>query len=224
MKYLLAFIILISMSVAGNATQNIKTEADGYVTFYAATSGVTRVSVAGDRIRRIVNQDTQFEMVNDDETGDVFFRYVGEDLAVETGYIITEKGITISFQMTPRSGVSSQTVILTVKGGPEVSEQSRFEVSGGSGDSHASSLTAFVRKIILEKIGNRTPPASNGRSAVIVMRANGLVGKVYSVKTTPSSPYLRPQTYYKNGVLAVWMQPIAQRSAGRAWVIVVERR
>ncbi|OUS06293.1 hypothetical protein A9Q96_09970 [Rhodobacterales bacterium 52_120_T64] len=224
MKHLLAFIILISTSVVGNASQNINTEADGYVTFYAATSGVTRVSVAGDRIRRIVNQDTQFEMVNDDETGDVFFRYIGENLTVETGYIITEQGITISFQMTPREGVPSQTVILTVKGGPEVSEESRFEVSGGSGDSHASSLTAFVRKIILEKIGSRTPPSPNSRTAAIVMGASGMVGKVYSVKTTSPSPYLRPQTFYKDGVLAVWMQPLAQRSAGRAWVIVVEKR
>lgn len=146
MRFLLAFIILIITSVAGYGAQNIKTKADGYVTFYAATSGVTRVSVTGDRIRRIVNQETQFEMVNDEETGDVFFRYVGENLVQETGYIITEKGITISFQMTPREGVSSQTVILNVKGGPEETEDSRFEVSGGNGDSHASSLTAFVRK------------------------------------------------------------------------------
>jgi len=195
MKYIIAVIILIGTATASLATQNIKTEADGYITFYAATTGVTRVSVAGDRIRRIVNQDTEFEMVNDDEAGDVFFRYIGEKLTAETGYIITEKGITISFQMTPRKGVSSQTVIITVKGGTEVSVESRFEVSGGSGDSHASLLTAFVRKIILEKIGSRTPPSSNGRSAVIVMRATGMVGKVYSVKTAPSSPYLRPQTY-----------------------------
>jgi len=224
MKYLLALTILVLTGLACNAAQNINTKPDGYITFYAATEGVTRVSIMGDRIRRIVNQDTQFEMVNDEETGDVFFRYIGESLAVEAGYIITEKGITISFQMTPRRGVTSQTVIVNVKGGPEVSDETRFEVSGTSGDSHASSLTAFVRKIILEKIDRRTPPSTNSRNAVIVVRGSGMTGKVYSVKTTASSPYLRPQTYYKDGVLAVWIQPVSQRSAGRAWVIVVEKR
>lgn len=224
MKYLLALTILILTSVAGNAAQNINTKPDGYITFYAATEGVTRVSVAGDRIRRIVNQDTQFEMVNDEETGDVFFRYVGEGITAETGYIITEKGITISFQMTPRRGVTSQTVIVKVKGGPEVTEETRFEVSGTSGDSHTSSLTSFVRTIILEKIGSRKHPSSNSRNAVIVVRGSGIVGKVYSARTTASSPFLRPQTFYEDGVLAVWIQPVSERSAGRAWVIVVEKR
>ena len=59
--------------------QNITVSEDQTVRFLVSTSGITRLSVVDDRVRKIVNdtRSTNFELQNDESTGDVFMRYIG---------------------------------------------------------------------------------------------------------------------------------------------------
>ena len=97
---ILTVIVAVCLMLMGQvawATQNVTTEPNGSVGFNVSTSSVTRLSIVGDRIRRIINPDSIFEMTNDEETGDVFFRAHTSGTGAETGYILTERGVTINW-------------------------------------------------------------------------------------------------------------------------------
>ncbi len=74
---------------AVHADQRLTTRPNGSVRISASAEEVTRISVAGDRIRRIIKDQTSFQEMNDETTGDVFLRYAGDKakLVPETGYI-----------------------------------------------------------------------------------------------------------------------------------------
>ena len=116
-RFVLAAIAVVFSSVCALAeTTRVRTVPDGEVRFNASINGPTRISVVGDRISRILQTDSAFEMVNDEGTGDVFLRFSGGELARENGYIVTESGVTIAFAMTPRPDLDMQTVLITVQG------------------------------------------------------------------------------------------------------------
>ena len=62
------------------AAERLSVLEDGLVRFNAATTGVTRVSVIGQRIKQIVSDGdmTMFESRADEDTGDLFLRYAGQ--------------------------------------------------------------------------------------------------------------------------------------------------
>ena len=77
MKPFLWLVVLIGLGLPVGVLakpQNITAREDQTVRFLVSTAGITRLSVVDDRIRKIVNdtRSTNFELQNDESTGDVF--------------------------------------------------------------------------------------------------------------------------------------------------------
>lgn len=209
------------------SAETIRVRPDGQIQFDYAVEGPTRLSVKGDRISKIIQADSQFEMVNDENTGDVFLRFTSGEPATGTGHLITESGHTIGFSMRPNSRLSTQTVLIELTGVPspeaaaQVSEPSvavaaGFAVDEGGSSSYSGGLVDFVQKAIAAKIGMRSAGANPRLTATYV--SGPYRARIQSVASGNS----RPQSFYTNRVIAVWVDDVA--SGGRRWVVVVENK
>jgi TraK protein len=241
-KRIFAFAVMCFFALAPNALQaeqRLSIHADKKAVFYAAAGGVTRISVVGDRIRKLIHDASSFETMNDEETGDVFMRYVGDQakLAPETGHIITESGVTIAYEITPRVSTDAETVVIEVTGGAKkaaasgatvtpaaASEAPPFlDAAADQGGGHSDGLVEFTRKVIVEHIGRKAPPKVGNGATVASEKSGGLRARVLVAKVGASGGYVRPQSYYNAKVVAVWVDHASLGPNERTWVVVVER-
>jgi hypothetical protein len=236
---LCAGMLALSLAFPAFAEQSLSTRPNGTVKISGSASEVTRISVAGDRIRRIIKDQSNFQEMNDESTGDVFLRYGGaqDKLAPETGYIITERGITISYELTPKANLGAETVVITVNGVSDSPAATRaagsaapkaapvFELAGAEGGGgYSSGLVALTRSVINKHIGGKAAPAKSHGAVVATESGNGLRARVIVASGGSSGRYVRPQDFYNSKVVAVWVQRNALARNERAWVVVVEKR
>lgn len=234
---------LLALSVASPALsdQKLTTRPNGTVRISGSATEVTRISLAGDRIRRIIKDQSQFQEMNDEATGDVFLRYGGpqDKLVPESGYIISERGITISYELTPKPNLGAETVVITVNGVPDSPAAITSSSAGGSGQrsapafelaagegggGYSSSLVALTRSVINKHIGNKAPPSRSHGAVVATENGSGVRAKVIVAAGGRSGRYVRPQDFFNRRVVAVWVQRNTLAANDRAWVVVVEKR
>lgn len=232
-------ICLSIMASAAMSEQKLDLRADKTASFWAAVGGVTRVSVEGDRIRKLVHDESTFETMNDEETGDVFMRYVGDQskLVPETGHIITESGATIAYEIKPKVSAEAETVIISIKGraakpaegsaassavsaepAPFLDETATSSGAGGYSDS----LVSFTRKMIVEHIGRKPPPKAGAGAVIATERSGGFKARVMVASGGAAGGLVRPQSYYTPKVLAVWVDKSSLGPNETAWVVIVE--
>ena len=222
----ISLFFLVSIPLVGQAAQSITAAADEKITFYASTEGVTRLSVANDRIRRIVNDDSAFEMTNDETTGDVFLRFSGNTARREDGYLITESGVTIGFTLRP-SNRAVEPVIITLRGVPATAEAELasgggdFDAGIGFSDNIAVMMTEIVRSIANEHLSGKSASGSNGR---VYKRTSGEGWKatIYIAAASTTGRLVREQEFYREGVRAIWVLKGQLAPSERTFVIVVE--
>jgi len=219
--------VLGNLALVGDAdARSLKVKPDGNVRFNASMDGPTRISVIGDRIVKIIQTDTQFEMSNDADTGDVFLRFIGTDAIKEAGYIVTESGHTVSFTLTPQKGAGSQTVLIELVGLPKPLDEIEadgdddgFEVDSASGGSgHANDLVVFTREAFNKRIGLTRAGSVTSKGVYQTYSKGGLRASMRSVSAAQGRP--SPQAFYTQRTLAVFIDNVTD--AGRVWVIVVE--
>lgn len=238
MKYfrtiLTSFLVLVSTAMFSAAdTLRLKVRPDEQVRFSASLTGTTRVSVVGDRIVKIIQSDSNFEMVNDEGTGDIYLRAISETSQEETGYLVTEGGHTIAFRMVPSKRVDMQTVLITLVGVSTSSAslnsktgattpKSAFVVDGGgstSGAGRIGQLVGMTREAISEKVGLKSAGA-NKLGMFSTFSKGGLRAKII-VASAPSGARPLPQKFYtSNRTLGVWVDEVVTN--GKVWVVVVE--
>ena len=225
-KYALALILTL-LATGVFAGQSYSVKPDGFIRLKVSLTGVIRISVKDDRIRRLVNDDSAFGMVNDAETGDVFLRFQGEEsFGAETGFIITEKGVTINYELR-RSSTATESILITVKGGPSPAREAETGfVSAppdfGTSDSYTGDLAQFIRSVILKKIGNRPAPKMKSESVISTMRAGRLRARVLVARAGRNGAQISHQSYFRSRVVAVWVDTPVLAPGGVTWVIVVE--
>lgn len=229
---------LLACLMAGSAlaeTVRITTQPDGQIRFNVSVDGPTRLSVAGDRISKVLQTESAFEMVNDEGTGDVFLRFAGGPVDKEAGYIVTESGVTIGFLMTPKEGVEMQTVLITVNGrrtGTGSSTPAGFAVNSSLSapatspvaaevpKSRTERLVDFVRLAHARRIADRAAgsrrPGSHGSYASGGLRAR--ISVASASNGTPPDPASLQSSNQR--ALAVWVDDHVDN--GKVWVIVVE--
>lgn len=230
MKHLLISLVamLLAATVAVAAPQNRSVKPDGTIVFDAATGGVTRISIAGDdRIKEMVATDSNFEPKSNAETGDVFLRFIGKGRAPsEDGFIVTEKGFTINYTLRPKS-TASETVLITLQTPKAVVTQdvpSRGLGAVSSGGGYVQSLTAFLRQVMVAHVDGRSPPAKRSGTVVASMRSGALRAKVIVAKAASNGAPIRPQSFFREGVVAVVVDRPRPGPGRRSFVIVVEQR
>ncbi|MBL1437796.1 MAG: type-F conjugative transfer system secretin TraK [Rhodobacteraceae bacterium] len=224
LKALIAIVAILSSSIA-HAGQTYAVMPDGEITFDVSTTGITRVSFTNDRIRRVVHGETDFEMTNDEATGDVFMRFVGIDPRNETGYFVTERGITIGYTLLPKDEPVSP-VLITINGVDEEPDpqdnEGNFGASVGFSDNVAASMADIVRVVAAEHVLGRAVPSGRDGRRIHNKKGEGWIAEVRIAVAGPDGRLVREQEFYKPGVLAIW---IAQSQLGpneRTWLIVVK--
>lgn len=223
MRFIVFTIVLLIAAADAEAAQRVTTDPDGTIRFNASTTGVTRISVAGDRIRRIVNDGSAFEMSNDEETGDVFFRSSGEADGAETGYIVTERGVTIGYRLTPVAR-TVEPVLVTIRGqAAETEEVGEFETGVGFSDNIASAMSEIIREVAAEHVIGKSPTGRDGR---IVARASGegWRARVQIAAAGQVGRLVREQDFYSAPVRAVWIARPTLGPEERTFVVIVEER
>ncbi len=214
------------------AAQNVRAAPDGSIGFNVSTSAVTRLSVKNDRIRRIVLDDSAFEMSNDAETGDVFFRVTRPTTASENGYIITESGHTIGFTLAATSRVVEPVIVtLTGVAAPAAptaqtasSGGSDFVGGGGFVDDVATSMTEIMRKVARDHIVGRSVPSGRNGKVIRTVNGTGWRAEVLIATAGASGRLVREQDFYGNRVQAVWVVQNSLPANGRTFVVVVKKR
>lgn len=239
----LAALLLSSLPGLASAEQHLTIALDKTAHFSASAEGVTRLSVEGDRIRKLVHGDSAFETMNDEETGDVFFRYVGDaaKLVPETGHLITESGATIAYEITPRASGDAETVVIAIKGqrAPAKASEGAGESAGASASGSdpdpfldpgstatsggaADGLVTFAREMIVKHIGRKPAPKLGNGAAVTSDRGQGFRARILVASGGTSGRVLRPQDYQGARVRAVWVEKTTLAPGERSWVLTVE--
>ncbi|MCF6276006.1 MAG: type-F conjugative transfer system secretin TraK, partial [Robiginitomaculum sp.] len=180
MKALIAMVAILSASLA-NAGQTYAVMPDGEITFDVSITGITRVSFTNDRIRRVVHGDTDFEMTNDEATGDVFMRFVGIDPRNETGYFVTERGITIGYTLLPKDEAVPP-ILITINGLEDQSapqdSAGDFGASVGFSDDVATSMADMVRSVAAEFVLGREVPSGRDGRRIKSKKGDGWIAEV----------------------------------------------
>lgn len=220
----LAFGVLVG--TGAQAAQTLSVEPDGSISFEVSTTGVTRISIKGDRIRRLVNTSSDFEVTNDPETGDLFLRYIGLDYfdTPETGFLVAESGVTIGYSIHAVEA-PVETVLISLVGverDERKDETSEFSDAFGYTDDIAKFVTGVVRDVARKHVLGRQVPSGRDGRIVRQIEGEGWTA-VLRVAVADQLPRLvREQEFYEAGVLAVWVQKPGLAAGERSWVIVVE--
>jgi len=227
----LAALMMTSAAIAG---QTLSTKPDGHVTIRTSITDVTRIAIADDRIRRFVNTGSQYEMTNDEDTGDAFLRFIGAGRPeVESGFLITEKGHTLNYTFKP-GGEASATAIIEIKVSltnttdgltkPLLGKATGESSLQFGGDGHTASLTDFVRSVINDRLTSPPSPKAKNGAVVGSATAPGLRARILVGSGGKSGRILKHQTYYRAGVLSVWIDKVNLGPGERTWIIVLEQR
>ena len=155
---------LICMAAAGpaSAMQIIEAADHAELTAEVSATGVNRIALSHDRIRRVIRVPGGFETEHDPETGDLWLRPL---TALEAGasgrspvvlFIGTEKGFTYRLTLTPSARESAQILIRNGAARAEAAAQTawadpRIGVRGGP------RLVALVG--LIRAVARREPPA-----------------------------------------------------------------
>lgn len=231
--------LCLGVATAQAENQRLTASADGHVTFHAAVSGVTRVAIRDDRIRELVYAESNYEVKNDDTTGDIFLRYSGPGEGKDSGYIITESGNTISYTIEPRESFI-ETVLITVSGGKAASRaaaapspapppaasapvvRTTRAAPSATRKATTSPVDAFVSAVVSQGIDGTSPPDRSRNNALVKrFKSDDYMAEV-RVATARRDRVVDQSEYLKNGALAVWIAEPDLKAGEKSWVLVVK--
>ena len=195
-----------------------------------SATGVSRVAVAGDRIRRVVRSPGGFDVEHDAASGDLYLRpAAGLDPALDempadplpiTLFLGTERGFTYRLTATPDARPAAQVLIQNAAASVSPAEQAP---AGAARDARVAELVRMVRAVarretlpgyVVQSDPSR-PPAletwSGGRFTAHVLAAG------------PDTDAAALAERFGTGVAAVWVAAPQDRSArARIAVVVTE--
>ena len=155
---------LIYMGAAGSAAamQILEAADHGELAAEISATGVNRIALSHDRIRRVIRSPGGFETEHDPETGDLWLRptVAGQGAAAPEGsggepvvlFIGTEKGFTYRLTLTPTGRDSAQ--LLIRNGAALARAEAGAAAQTASADPRLAALVGLIRAV-----ARREPPA-----------------------------------------------------------------
>ena len=221
----LSAILAVAMASTGLA-QKRKVNPDETVNFSVSAVAVTRIAVKGDRIRRLINDQTAFEMTNDEETGDVFLRPVDKPTEPERGFLVTENGVTLGYVFkVVNKPVDAVLIEIAGKATPE--DESAALTNGDVGatgsftDDVASWATDAIRSVVADHVAGRTPKGRD-RSVVARARGKGWRAKVLIAAAGKEARLVTEREFSAPRVRAVYVVRHALAAGEKTFVIILE--
>ena len=190
----------------------------------ASATGVTRVALADDRIRRVIRSPGGFDIEHDAASGDLYLRPAeasdpaldgmpGDPLPV-TLFLGTERGFTYRLTLVPDARPSAQVLIRNAAAATETTAQ---ESAVAGRDARITELVRLVRAVAR----GETPPGyvmDAARPAIGSWRGTRFAAHVLAAGPDTEAAALAER--FGAGVAAVWV-PSSQGGATRNRIAVV---
>ena len=195
-----------------------------------SATGVSRIALGGDRIKRVIRSPGGFAVEHDPESGDLYLRPVAPELAggdPVTLFIGTERGFTYRLALTPADRDSAQILIRNA-------DAALAAVAGrgaGASGPRVAALVRLVRAVARREVlaGYRIVPgggeAPDGLTVIETWRGPRFAAHVVEAGAGAPDAAALAGTMSGAGarVAAVWLAPPgAGRSGGRLAVVVTE--
>lgn len=210
---------------AALSDQRIEVPQNGTVRFFLSEGGLTRVSVIGDRIGRVVTQDRSegLEIASDEETGDLYLRVAEGAHHQISGFLVLASGVTLKFHATPRD-VDAQTVLVTVNDGTTEHGPREIVVRESRGTGHVSELVAHMRAAIVDGIGSlETPdlPSSANVREVETLGVGSYEADVFAISGGPEGRRITRESLRREGALAIWVEKEDLAPGEVVWAVIL---
>ena len=198
----------------------------------ASATGVTRVALADDRIRRVIRSPGGFDIEHDAASGDLYLRPAeGLDPALDgmpgaplpvTLFLGTERGFTYRLSLVPDARPSAQVLIRNAAAATETTAQ---ESAVAGRDARVAELVRLVRALARGEV----PPGyvldaarvATGRAAIGTWR--GMRFTAHVLAAGPDTVAAALAERFGAGVAAVWVAaPQAGQARDRIAVVVTE--
>ena len=137
---------LATVAPPARAMQILEAVDHGELAAEISATGVSRIALGGDRIRRVIRAPGGFAVEHDPKSGDLWLRPAAPALgpegihAPETLFIGTERGFTYRLTLTPTMRDSAQILIRNADAGPA-------GVAAGAADASGPRVAALVRLV-----------------------------------------------------------------------------
>ena len=202
-------------------------EAADHAEFEAAISatGVSRVALADDRIRRVIRSPGGFDVEHDAASGDLYLRPpegtgpeadAGTALPI-TLFLGTERGFTYRLTLTPDARPSAQVLIRNAAAADPVGQAT----AGPMHDARVSELVRLVRAVARREVlpGYVVEPGPSGHQVIETWRGARFVAHVLE-----AGPDIDAATFaerFGTGVAAVWVAASRSRVTRERTAVVV---
>ena len=197
-----------------------------------SATGVSRVALADDRIRRVIRSPGGFDVEHDAASGDLYLRPLeAADPALEestatplpiTLFLGTERGFTYRLTLTPDTRPSAQVLIQNAAAAAETTAQA---TAGAARDARVAELVRLVRAAARREIlpGYLVEVARSGRGSrtIETWRGARFTAHVLAADTDIDATSLVDR--FGSGVAAIWVaSPRARAPRERIAVVVTE--
>ena len=205
-------------------------EAADHAELEAAVSatGVSRVALADDRIRRVIRSPGGFDVEHDAASGDLYLRppegpVPEADAATAlpiTLFLGTERGFTYRLTLTPDARASAQVLIRNAAAAVAGSVAPAAASPGGR-DARVAELVRLVRAAARRESlpGYVVDSESSGRQMIETWRGSRFVAHVLTAGPDTAAPVLAER--FGTGVAAVWVAAPRDRVARERIAVVV---
>ena len=190
-----------------------------------SATGVSRVALANDRIRRVIRSPGGFRVEHDATSGDLYLRPPeGPGSEVDAGaalpitlFLGTERGFTYRLTLTADARASAQVLIRNAAAARPV-----MQAEGSpERDARVAELVRLVRAVARRESlpGFVAETDLSGRQAIEVWRGVRFVAHVLAAGPHADAPVLAER--FGNGVVAVWVADAGGTETGERIAVVV---
>ena len=192
-----------------------------------SATGVSRVALANDRIRRVIRSPGGFDVEHDAASGDLYLRPPegpgpvagADDPLPVTLFLGTERGFTYRLTLTPDVRPSAQVLIRNDAAAADPVAQA---AAGPARDARVAELVRLVRAIARrERLPGYVVEPASGRRAIETWRGTRFAARVLAASPDIEAAALARQ--FGRGVAAVWVaSPPGNAGRERIAVVVTE--
>ena len=228
----------LATAAPARAMQILEAADHGELAAEISATGVSRIALSGDRVRRVVRAPGGFAVEHDPESGDLYLRPVAPAAGPETAYqpvtlfIGSERGFTYRLTLTPAMRDSAQILIRNA----DAALADLVKRGAGASGPRVAALVRLVRAVARREVpaGYEIVPGggeADGLAVVETWRGPRFAAHVVEAGDGPGAGAGAPDAAALAGtmsgggarVAAVWLAPPGSgRSGGRLAVVVTE--